>query len=158
MKVQAIAFLWLGKREGPKDTALIGLLLRSRPSHRYLSNLMFKAACWGFLDGKIREEHLLKVPGQVSGAGCEPRSIWTTKPWFHHTFWYYLFEQLCSPSPLHMDQRVLLLIRHFSLCCTLSWTSCPWNLSQSPNLKVQGCNCRCRFYLQSPLESSSLAF
>lgn len=62
MKVQATAFLWPGKREGPKDTALIGLLLGNRPSHRYLSNLMFKAALLGFYRWKNKRRTFAQGP------------------------------------------------------------------------------------------------
>lgn len=49
-----------GKR--PKDTEFIGLLLGSRPSHKYLSNLMFKASLLGFYRWKTKRRRFAQGP------------------------------------------------------------------------------------------------
>lgn len=163
MKVQLIAFLWLGKRGGPEG------YLTNWPSAVWQAfsqvlikfNVQSSPGGVGIIihvvDGKIREDDWLRFPEQVPDSGCEHRSVWITEPWFYHTLWCYLCKQLGCPLPPCTGQ-CWLLIRHYCSCGTSSWASCPWYLSQSPNLEAQGCKCQSRFYLQSFLEGTSLSF
>lgn len=84
------------------------------------------------------------------------RSVWTRKSWWFYDrpLDHHLFEQICPPPPPLTDRVFTappgIIMWHNEV------DFLPLESVSIPKSERLGCNCKCKFYLQSPLQSSSL--